>query len=68
MTNVHASGYKAQGDLREATVLADACVRLAEAQHITRADLEAVVGPLAEHMRVALNLAQKASDVAAGRR
>lgn len=68
VTNVHATGFKAEGDLREADALADTCARLAAAQAISRADLEGEVGPLGEHMRAALNLAQKASDVAAGRR
>ena len=68
VTNVHASGYKEPGDLGEAAGLARTCATLAAAQGLSRADLEAEVGPLDEHMRVALNLAQRASDVAAGRR
>lgn len=68
MTNVHAKGHQPDGDLTEAAPLADVCVALAAAQAITRPDLEAEVGDLDEHMRQALNLAQRASDVAHGRR
>ncbi len=68
VTNVHASGHRPEGDLAEAADLARTCVTLASAQGLTRADLEVEVGDLDEHMRRALNLAQRASDVAHGRR
>ena len=68
VTNVHAMGHKPEGDLADAAALADTCAALAGAQDITRDDLEAEVGDLDEHMRQALNLAQRASDVAHGRR
>ena len=61
-TSVHPSGLKDVGDLTDAKVLADKCVALASAQDISRTDIEAEVGDLAEHMRKALNIAQRASD------
>lgn len=62
-TNVHAGGYKPEGDLGEARALAERCVALAAAQDITRGDLEAEVGDLDEHMRRAQNTAQRLADV-----
>lgn len=66
VTNVHPSGMKAAGDLAEANLLADTCAALAIHQQITRADLEAEVGDLSEHMREALNIAQRAADAHRG--
>ncbi len=66
VTNVHPTGMKAEGDLAEANGLADTCVALAAHQQITRADMEAEVGDLAEHMRKAQNIAQRAADAHRG--
>ena len=62
LTNVHAKGRKPEGDLSDAKVLAGKCVTLAAAQQISRADMEAEVGDLDEHMRKALNIAQRVAD------